>query len=242
MAGMTMRRRIAATEKCAMRTRKDATEYATSGIGAGCLPQKTFDYRANRASNPQVKCRGKTWCTERTQVRMNHAEVGLVRFSLAPPWRAPGIDRASMSRRQQRVDAVGLRETREPGGEIDDFQCRAARTRGALPREQHRERGRIELRERRAIDAARTTGDARKTGRERFFRARVGQRRAGRESIGRVAGEAAGYTARDVGPLWRAVHDCLPAASCWLRCVRNWISSSTPCCWICSWNCCWYAW
>ena len=92
-----------------------------------------------------------------------------------------------MSRRQQRVDAIGLRKTGKPGGKIDDFQRRAVRAGRALPREQHRERGRIELRERRAIDAARAARDALEPGRKRGARARVSQRRTGREAACDVA-------------------------------------------------------
>lgn len=92
------------------------------------------------------------------------------------------------------------------------------RARGALPGEQHRERRRIELRERAAVDGGGARLDAREPLGERGFRARVGQR----------------------GARVEAAHDaCLPEASCWLRSVRNWISPSTPLCWIFSLNCCW---
>src|SRR5579859_5232807 len=101
----------------------------------------------------------------------------------------------------ERVDAVGAREAGELRGEIEDVEGRAARFGGTLPCKQYGERGRIELRQRRAIDGGRTRADARKTVRERGLRARDGQR----------------------GPCFEAAHDaCLPEASCWLRCVRNW--------------------
>lgn len=129
-----------------------------------------------------------------------------------------------MSRRQQRIDAVGLRKTGKASRQIEDLEGGAASLSGSLPCEEHGERRRIELRKRRAIDSARARGNPLETRRKRGIRARVGQRRATRKTICDGAQHFA--------------HDCLPAASCWLRCVRNWISPSTPFCWICSLNCC----
>ena len=82
-----------------------------------------------------------------------------------------------MSEGEQRVDAIGSRKTDEPGRKIDDAERGAARGGCALPCEQHGERGRIELRERRAIDFGRARSDARQTRFERGLRALVGQRR-----------------------------------------------------------------
>ena len=82
-----------------------------------------------------------------------------------------------MSEGKERVDAIGLRETGKPGGKVDDTERSAARGGRALPCEQHGERGRIELPQRRAIDFRRAGGDARKTRLERRLRALVGQRR-----------------------------------------------------------------
>src|SRR5689334_19144058 len=137
-----------------------------------------------------------------------------------------------MSYGDEGIDTVGLCETGQPRREVDDDERRAARARRALPCEQHGKRRRIELRECRAVDRRRAAADARETGLERGLRARVGQGAAGFE---RVDGRA--HRRAD-----EVVHDCLPFASCWLRAVRNWIRPSTPLFWICSLNCCWYAW
>ena len=90
-----------------------------------------------------------------------------------------------MSEREERIDAVGSRETDEPGRKIDDAERGAARGRGALPCEHHGERGGIELRERRAIDFCRACCDARQTRVERGLRALVGQGRGRLETAAR---------------------------------------------------------
>lgn len=118
---------------------------------------------------------------------------------------------------EQLVDAVDVREADELRGQIEDLERAAALTRGTAPRQQHGQRGRIEMREMRAVDFARTVRDTLEPRRERVARAREGQRLAGIE----------------------ARHEACPDASCALRCVRNWIRPSTPLCWIFSLNCCW---
>src|SRR5258708_28191818 len=85
---------------------------------------------------------------------------------------------ASMSRRQQGVDAVGLCNAGETSRQVDDLERGAARLGGTLPREQDGKRGRVELRERRAIHAVRARSDALQTRLQRCFRALVGQRRS----------------------------------------------------------------
>jgi len=68
-----------------------------------------------------------------------------------------------MSEGEERVYAIGLRKTGKPGGKIDDNQRRAARRGRAFPREQHGERRRIELLERRAIHLGCARSDPRQT-------------------------------------------------------------------------------
>jgi len=97
-----------------------------------------------------------------------------------------------MSEGEERVYAIGLRETGKPGGKVDDGERRAASRCRALPREQHGERRRVELLERRAIDFGRARGDPRQTRVERASCALVRERRGGFE----------------------ATHDALPFASC----------------------------
>ena len=77
-------------------------------------------------------------------------------------------------KRQEGIDAVRLRETGETSRQIDDFKLDAACLGSALPREKHGQRGRVELRERCAVHAARASRDTLQTRRERDFRARVG--------------------------------------------------------------------
>ncbi|MEA3130099.1 MAG: hypothetical protein QOF46_1894 [Paraburkholderia sp.] len=105
-----------------------------------------------------------------------------------------------MSRRNKGIDAVGLCEAGETSRQIDNLELDAACLSGTLPREQHGQRGRIELRERRAIHAVRACGNALQTRRERGFRALVGQRRTSFEAV------------RD--GVQHLAHDCFPAASC----------------------------
>src|ERR1700722_20417116 len=119
-----------------------------------------------------------------------------------------------MSEGEERIYAIGLRETGKPGGKVDDGERGTACRCRALPREQEGEHRRIELFERRAIHFGRTRCNPRQTRVERASCALVRERRGG----------------------FKATHDVLPLASCWLRCVRNCSSPSTPCCWICSLN------
>ena len=112
-----------------------------------------------------------------------------------------------MSRRKKGGDAVGLSEAGETSRQVDNFERGTTRLSGALPCDQDGERRRIELHERRTIDTSRACRDSLQTGRERGFRARMRQRRAGFEA----AGVACGCTGRCIH---RSAHDCLPAASC----------------------------
>jgi len=60
-----------------------------------------------------------------------------------------------MSRGDEGIDAVGLRETGETSRQIDDLERGTACLGGTLPREEDGQRGRIELRERCAVHARR---------------------------------------------------------------------------------------
>jgi len=87
-----------------------------------------------------------------------------------------------MSRRDDRVDAIDLCQAGETSRQVDDFECGSARLGGALPCDQHSERRRVELRKRRAIDAARSRRNTLQASREHSLRARMGQRGAGFEA------------------------------------------------------------
>ena len=97
-----------------------------------------------------------------------------------------------MSEGEERIYAIGLRETGKPGGKVDDGERCSARRCRTLPCEQHGKRRRIELLERRAIHFGRARGDPRQTRVERVSCALVRERRGGFE----------------------ATHDALPLASC----------------------------
>jgi hypothetical protein len=117
---------------------------------------------------------------------------------------------------QKRIHAVSSCETDQPFGWIHYNQAHSSRDRGPLPRKQHRNRRRIESLERRAIHFSRARGNPRQPCIERTPRALVRKRCSSLE----------------------ATHDVFPFASCWLRWVRNCTRPATPCCWICSLNCC----
>src|SRR4051794_6495751 len=101
----------------------DGTGARSKGAGDG--PEKTFDYRA-KPIDPT---------SERSCLRRQS------RSKRAPP-RLKEVRTGSMSEGEERVDAIGLRETGKPGGKVDDAEGSAARGGRALPCEQHGERGR----------------------------------------------------------------------------------------------------